>query len=80
MSRAALLQGALAAAVRAQSVAEAECPHWDYDGPGDGHTCCDELAAASERVHRLRKALRKARIVDAARTGDADGYHVLTRG
>lgn len=78
--RAALLQGALAAAVRAQSVAEAECPHWDWDGPGEGHTCCDELAAASERVRRLRKALRRARIADAARAGDADAYHVLTRG
>ena len=80
MSHTTRLRAALTAAVRDRSVAEAECPHWDYEGPGEGHSCCDELADAEARVHRLRKALRRARILDAARAGDADAYHVLTRG
>lgn len=71
------LQAAYAAALRARSIAEADCPHWDYDGPGEGHTCCDELADAQARVRRLGRRLRA---LDAARAGDADSYHVLTRG
>jgi hypothetical protein len=26
--------------------ATAACPHWDYEGNGSGHACCDELDAA----------------------------------
>jgi hypothetical protein len=80
VSRAALLQGALAAAVRAKGAAEADCPHWDWSGLQYVGACCDRLHDAEQRVYRLRKALRRARIVDAARAGDADAYHVLTRG
>ena len=29
------------------------CPHWDYDGDGDGHACCDELDEAERRLHEL---------------------------
>lgn len=54
-------RAALTAAQRALSVAEAECPHWDYDGPGDGHTCCDELRDAQRRLARAKRDHAAAR-------------------
>lgn len=79
MSRVTLLESALRAAHAALTVAETDCPHWDWDGPCAVQACCDALADAQRRVDRLSRALRRARMVDAARAGDADAYYILTR-
>jgi len=60
MSHTTRLRAALTAAVRARRDAEADCPNWDYESAGDGHTCCDTLADAEARVRRLRRKLRDA--------------------
>lgn len=36
------------------TVAEAECPHWDYGKPdGDDYECCKEMREAQEQYDRL---------------------------
>lgn len=41
-------------------LAEGECPHWDFESDGDGHACCDELAAARAELQRLRDRFHRA--------------------
>jgi hypothetical protein len=47
-------------ATRRLKVAEANCPHWDYESDGPGkHDCCVELSEALQECKTMREALRE---------------------
>lgn len=46
----------LQAAETRYQIAVESCPHWDYEGDGAGHPCCDELEDAKHE----RKAAQRA--------------------
>ncbi len=57
------------AAYAALRLAEMECPHWDYDGPGTcADTCCDRLAECERDYQNARAAV--ARLAASSRGGD----------
>lgn len=38
---------------------QGECPHWDYEFPdGIGHTCCNAMNAAKDKMKGIRKSLK----------------------
>lgn len=47
-----------AEALKTLRYAEAACPHWDYENPTPNHyfACCNKLAAAQEKVDKLKAA------------------------
>jgi hypothetical protein len=53
-----------AAAHSRHRIAEENCAHWDYDGPGYGHECCAELAAAERALRLANRALRSQQVQD----------------
>ena len=48
------------AAREERSIAECECPHWDYENESCGlWACCERLQLADERVRTLAKRLKE---------------------
>jgi len=43
-----------AAAQRELDAARDACPHWDYEGDGEGAACCDRVEAALQEYRRRR--------------------------
>lgn len=50
---------ALSAAKQRLRRAEEACPHWDYESDGEGHDCCNALAAAEREVRQIRKRIQE---------------------